>query len=253
MTRPVIGITAYAEPASWAVWRDVPAVLVPEAYVRAVTAAGGRAVVLPPDDRDPDVLDVLDGLLLAGGADVDPARYGQLPAPRTESRPVRDAGELTLVTAALGTDLPVLGVCRGMQLLAVATGGALHQHLPDVVGHDGHRPAPGVYGDHPARFVPGSLAGRVMAGVDRVNSYHHQALADPGRLTVTGWSDDGVVEAVEDPDRPFLLGVQWHPENEPDPRAITALVRAAAAHTRPTSRPHPPAVPPPPHRHPTSI
>ncbi|MFI7574969.1 gamma-glutamyl-gamma-aminobutyrate hydrolase family protein [Micromonospora sp. NPDC049497] len=227
MKRPVIGITAYVEPASWAAWRDVPAVLVPEAYVRAVTAAGGRAVVLPPDDRDPGVLEVVDGLLLAGGADVDPARYGQLPAPRTESRPVRDAGELTLVTGALATDLPVLGVCRGMQLLAVATGGALHQHLPDLVGHDRHRPAPGEYGEHPVRFAAGSLAGRVMAGADRVNSYHHQAIADPGRFTVTGWSDDGVVEALEDPDRPFLLGVQWHPENEPDPRPIAALVDAA--------------------------
>ncbi|MCM0674551.1 gamma-glutamyl-gamma-aminobutyrate hydrolase family protein [Micromonospora phytophila] len=231
MSRPLIGITAYVEPAAWAVWRDVPAVLVPEAYVRAVTAAGGRAVVLPPDDRDPDVLRVLDGLLLAGGADVDPARYGQPPAPRTESRPGRDAGELTLLTAALATDLPVLGVCRGMQLLAVAAGGSLHQHLPDRVGHDGHRPAPGVYGGHGVRFAPGSLAATVMAGVRSVNSYHHQAVADPGRLAVTGWSDDGVVEAVEDPGRPFVLGVQWHPENEPDPRPVTALVRAARDRT----------------------
>ncbi|MFI6265983.1 gamma-glutamyl-gamma-aminobutyrate hydrolase family protein [Micromonospora sp. NPDC051006] len=226
MTRPLIGVSAYVEPAGWAVWRDVPAVLVPEAYVRAVTAAGGRAVVLPPDDRDADVLRVLDGLILAGGADVDPARYGQLPAPRTESRPDRDAGELTLLTAALDLGLPVLGICRGMQLLAVAYGGGLHQHLPEVVGHDGHRPAPGVYGTHPVRFAPGSLAGAVMAGVDRVNSYHHQGVADPGRLTVTGWADDGVVEAVEDPDRPFVLGVQWHPENEADPRPVAALVRA---------------------------
>ncbi|MEV4661475.1 gamma-glutamyl-gamma-aminobutyrate hydrolase family protein [Micromonospora echinofusca] len=230
MSRPLIGITAYVEPVGWGVWRDVPAVLLPEAYVRAVTAAGGRALVLPPDDRDADVLRMLDGLLLAGGADVDPARYGQLPAPRTESRPGRDAGELALLTAALDTDLPVLGVCRGMQLLAVAAGGSLHQHLPDVVGHDLHRPAPGVYGGHGVRFAPGSLAATVLAGVVRVNSYHHQAVADPGRLTATGWSDDGVVEAIEDPHRPFLLGVQWHPENEPDPRPIAALVRAAGEH-----------------------
>jgi putative glutamine amidotransferase len=226
--RPLIGITAYVEPAGWAVWRDVPAALVPQAYVRAVTAAGGRAVVLPPDDGDADVLRVLDGLLLAGGADLGPERYGQPPAPRTESRPDRDAGELTLLTAALAADLPVLGVCRGMQLLAVAYGGTLHQHLPDVVGHDRHRPAPGVYGSHPVRFAAGSRAGVVMAGVDRVNSYHHQAVADPGGLLVTGWADDGVVEAVEDPARRFLLGVQWHPENEADPRPVSALVRAAA-------------------------
>ncbi|MEU8261058.1 gamma-glutamyl-gamma-aminobutyrate hydrolase family protein [Micromonospora sp. NPDC048999] len=233
MRRPLIGITAYAEPAGWAVWRDVPAVLVPQAYVRAVTAAGGRAVVLPPDDTDADVLRVLDGLLLAGGADVGPERYGRPPDPRTESRPDRDAGELALLNAALAADLPVLGVCRGMQLLAVAHGGALHQHVPDLVGHDGHRPAPGVYGAHPVRFAPGSLAGTTMAGVDRVNSYHHQAVADPGSLTATGWADDGVVEAVEDRKRRFLLGVQWHPENDIDPRPVTALVRAAGQPTSP--------------------
>ncbi|PSK67415.1 putative glutamine amidotransferase [Micromonospora sp. MH33] len=226
--RPVIGVTAYVEPAGWAVWRDVPAALVPQAYVRAVTAAGGRAVVLPPDDTDADVLRVLDGLLLAGGADVGPERYGRPPDPRTESRPDRDAGEFALLTAALAADLPVLGVCRGMQLLAVAYGGTLHQHLPDVVGHDRHRPAPGAYGSHPVRFADGSLAGAVMAGVDRVNSYHHQGVADPGGLAVTGWADDGVVEAVEDPARRFLLGVQWHPENDVDPRPVAALVRAAA-------------------------
>ncbi|MFC3505086.1 gamma-glutamyl-gamma-aminobutyrate hydrolase family protein [Micromonospora krabiensis] len=227
VTRPLIGVSAYVEPAGWAVWRDVPAVLVPEAYVRAVTETGGRAVVLPPDDRDADVLRVLDGLVLAGGADVDPGRYGQLPGPRTETRPLRDAGELTLLTGALAAGLPVLGICRGMQLLTIAYGGSLHQHLPDVVGHERHRPAPGVYGAHPVRFAPDSLAARVMAGVDRVNSYHHQGVADPGRLAVTGWADDGVVEAVEDPERPFVLGVQWHPENDSDPRPVGALVAAA--------------------------
>jgi putative glutamine amidotransferase len=229
VTRPLIGVTAYVEPAGWGVWRDVPAALVPQAYVRAVAASGGRAVVLPPDDVDADVLRVLDGLILAGGADIGPERYGQPPDPRTEARPDRDAGELTLLAGALAADLPVLGICRGMQLLAVAAGGALHQHLPEVVGHDAHRPAPGVYGAHPVRFAPGSLAGAVMTGVDRVNSYHHQAVADPGRLVVTGWSDDGVIEAVEDPGRRFVLGVQWHPENDADPRPVGALVRAAAS------------------------
>ncbi|MDG4808402.1 gamma-glutamyl-gamma-aminobutyrate hydrolase family protein [Micromonospora sp. WMMD1120] len=225
--RPLIGISAYVEPAGWAVWQGVRAVLLPEAYVRAVTAAGGRAVLLPPDDVDGDVVGVLDGLLLAGGADVGPGRYGQPADPRTEDRPDRDAGELTLLAAALAADLPVLGVCRGMQLLAVAYGGSLHQHLPDVVGHDGHRPAPGVFGRHRVRFAAGSRAATVLAGIDEVNSYHHQAVADAGRLTVTGWAADGVVEVVEDPARRFVLGVQWHPENEPDPRPIAALVRAA--------------------------
>ncbi|GAB3955944.1 gamma-glutamyl-gamma-aminobutyrate hydrolase family protein [Micromonospora vulcania] len=210
--------------------------------MRAVTAAGGRAVVLPPDDEDDGVLAVLDGLLLAGGADVGPGRYGQPADPRTEYRPDRDAGELTLLAGALASDLPVLGVCRGMQLLAVAYGGTLHQHLPDVVGHEAHRPAPGVYGAHPVRFAPGSLAATVLVGVDRVNSYHHQAIADPGRLAVTGWAADGVIEAVEDPSRPFVLGVQWHPENELDPRPITALVGAARRSLRDVRRSVPGAV-----------
>ncbi|WP_307803868.1 gamma-glutamyl-gamma-aminobutyrate hydrolase family protein [Micromonospora echinofusca] len=225
--RPVVGITAYVEPAGWGPWRDLSAVLVPYAYVRAVTGAGARAVVLPPDDGDADVLAGLDGLVLAGGADLDPARYAEPPGRWTESRPDRDAGEFTLLTAALGADLPVLGVCRGMQLLAVAYGGRLHQHLPDVVGHDRHRPAPGVFGTHPVRFAPGSRIATVMAGSAEVNTYHHQGVADPGGLTVTGWADDGVVEAVEDPGRRFVLGVQWHPEVADDLRPFRALVAAA--------------------------
>ncbi|MFD0819195.1 gamma-glutamyl-gamma-aminobutyrate hydrolase family protein, partial [Micromonospora zhanjiangensis] len=161
--RPVVGITTYVEPASYGVWADVDAALVPYAYVRMVSEAGGRAVLLPPDDLDADVLDRLDALVLAGGADVGPGRYGAEPGPLTDSRPDRDAGEMTLLAAALRVDLPVLGVCRGMQLLAVGYGGRLHQHLPDTVGHERHRPAPGVYGAHPVRFAPGSLAAAVMA------------------------------------------------------------------------------------------
>ncbi|SDY52658.1 putative glutamine amidotransferase [Micromonospora pattaloongensis] len=226
MSRPIVGITSYVEPASWAVWRDVPAALVPYDYVRAVTAAGGRAVVLPPDDADAGVLRGLDALVLAGGADVEPARYGAASAPHTEPRPDRDAGELTLLRGALAADLPVLGVCRGMQLLAVAYGGRLHQHLPDVVGHERHRPAPGRYGTHPVRFAPGSRVAAVMGADREVNTYHHQGVADPGGLTATGWADDGVIEAVEDPARRFVLGVQWHPEAAGDVRPFAALVRA---------------------------
>lgn len=222
--RPIIGITSYVEPAAWGVWHDVPAALLPYSYVRAVEAAGGRAIVIPPDPSDAEILRVLDGLVLAGGPDLDPARYGAPADPRTDSpRTERDAGELALA----GADLPILGVCRGMQLLAVAYGGRLHQHLPDVVGHDKHRPAPGEYGSHGARFVPGSLIDRVMEGDGEVNSYHHQGVADPGRLTVTGWADDGTIEAIEDPSRPFLLGVQWHPEVDGDVRPFRALVDAA--------------------------
>ncbi|MGN9907359.1 gamma-glutamyl-gamma-aminobutyrate hydrolase family protein [Phytohabitans sp. LJ34] len=222
--RPIIGITSYVEPAAWGVWHDVPAALLPYSYVRAVEAAGGRAIVIPPDPSGAEVVRVLDGLVLAGGPDLDPARYGAPADPRTDSpRIERDAGEFALA----GADLPILGVCRGMQLMAVAYGGRLHQHLPDVVGHDKHRPAPGVYGSHGARFVRGSLVDRIMEGDGEVNSYHHQGVADPGRLTVTGWADDGTIEAVEDPSRPFLLGIQWHPESDGDIRPFQALVDAA--------------------------
>lgn len=226
--RPIVGITCYVEPATWGVWEKVSSAILPYSYIQAVTAAGGRAVLLPPDGADADVLRAIDALVLAGGADLGPGLYGATPHPLTESRPDRDAGELLLVRAALAADLPVLGVCRGMQLLAVAYNGRLHQHLPDVVGHDKHRAVPGRYGSHGVRFAPGSLVAEVMAGDGEVNSYHHQAVADAGGLTVSGWADDGVIEAVEDPARRFVLGVQWHPEEMVEPRLFAALVRAAS-------------------------
>jgi putative glutamine amidotransferase len=232
--RPIVGITSYVEPASWGLWQGLPAALVPHSYVRAVTAAGGRAVLLPPDDTDTDVLGVLDALVFAGGADLGPGLYGAEPEPLTVTRPDRDAGEVPLLAAALAADLPLLGVCRGMQLLAVGYGGTLHQHLPDVVGHDRHRPAPGRYGRHEVRFAAGSRIAAIMAGDSEVNSYHHQAVADPGGLAVTAWAGDGVVEAVEDPAHAFVLGVQWHPEEAGDLRPFRALV--AAAHDRVGSR-----------------
>ncbi|GAA3301016.1 gamma-glutamyl-gamma-aminobutyrate hydrolase family protein [Dactylosporangium vinaceum] len=233
MTRPIIGITAYAEQARWGVW-DTRAVLVPEAYVRMVRAAGARAVVIPPDDLGgredaAGLVERLDGLLLAGGADIEPGRYGAEAHPSTVTRPDRDAGELAVLHAALAVDLPVLGVCRGAELLAVAYGGSLIQHLPDVLGNGRHQPAPGVYGVHPARFAAGSCAERVFGAADEVNSYHHQGIDSAGGLTVTGWADDDVVEAVEDPARRFVLGVQWHPEEMGDVRPFAALVRAAAS------------------------
>ena len=224
--RPIIGITTYSEPASWGVWHDIDAALVPNAYVDAVTLAGGRAVLLPPDGTDAGVLDVLDGLVLAGGADLGPGLYGAEPEPLTDTRPDRDAGEMLLARAALDADLPVLGVCRGMQLLVVAAGGRLHQHLPDVLGHEKHRPAPGVYGSQPARFAEGSRIAALMGDDVGIHCYHHQGVADAGSLTVTGRADDGLPEAVEDPDRRFVLGVQWHPELVRDRRLFGALVSA---------------------------
>jgi putative glutamine amidotransferase len=225
--RPIIGITTYVEPVSWSDWHDLEATLIPHGYVQAVTSAGGRAVLLPPDDADADVLRVLDGLILAGGADVAPELYGASPGPLTDIRPGRDSAEMLLARAALDADLPILGVCRGMQLLAVAAGGGLHQHLPDVVGHEKHRPAPGVYGNQQARFADGSRIAAFMGADAEINCYHHQGVADPGTLTVTGRTEDGLPEAVEDPARRFVLGVQWHPEASRDRRLFAALVEAA--------------------------
>jgi putative glutamine amidotransferase len=237
--RPVIGITTYVESVAWGAWQPRPAALLPYEYIQLVTAAGGRAVLLPPDGAEGSAeatVAALDGLILSGGADVGPELYGAAAGPRVETQPERDAGELPLVNAALAADLPVLAVCRGMQLLTVAHGGRLHQHLPDVVGHEGHRPALGVVGTHPVRYAPGSLIAEIMDGDTEVNAYHHQGVADPGRLTPTAWAADGVIEAVEDPSRRFVLGVQWHPEVANDIRPFAALAAACAARSSRVSR-----------------
>jgi len=225
--RPVVGITSYIETAKWGVW-DQPAVVLPYSYVRGVEAAGARAVVIPPSPSGvEEVVARLDGLVFAGGADLDPAMYGDAPDPSTIGvRPDRDAGELPLLQAALRADLPVLGICRGMQLLAVAHGGTLVQHLPDLVGHERHRPSPGVYGQHEVHTAKGSLVRTVLGESVVVPSYHHQGLASPGSLAVTGWADDDSPEVVEDPARRFALGVLWHPEAGDDPRLFDALVAA---------------------------
>lgn len=230
--RPIIGITGYLTPATWGVWHDVPTALIPADYPAAVMLSGGRPVILPPDDQDINddggsVLSVLDGLVLAGGPDLDPELYGAERAPLTDIQPERDRAEMALVRGALERDLPILGVCRGMQLLTVAAGGRLHQHLPDVLGHEKHRPAPGVYGEHQARFTPGSRIAGLMADDVGIHCYHHQGVADAGTLTVTGRTEDDLAEAVEHPDRRFVLGVQWHPELTRDRRLFGALVEAA--------------------------
>jgi putative glutamine amidotransferase len=226
--RPVVGITSYVEQARWGVW-DVPAVVLPFRYVERVEAAGATAVVLPPSaSTDAAVLDRLDAVVFAGGADLDPALYDQAAHEQTTGlRPDRDAAEVPLMRAALDRDLPLLGICRGMQVLSVVSGGALEQHLPDLVGHEGHRPEPGVYGRHDVRLAPGSLAHRLLGDEVSVPSYHHQGLASAGTLTVTGWADDESPEVVEDPTRRFALGVLWHPEAGDDLRLFEALVAAA--------------------------
>jgi putative glutamine amidotransferase len=225
---PVIGITAYVEQARWGVW-DLPAVLLPVRYVERVEAAGGRAVVLPPTAvTDDTVLDRLDGIVFAGGADLDPQLYGEHAHPETSGlRPERDAAEVPLMRSALDRDLPTLGICRGMQLLSVVCGGSLVQHLPEVVQHEGHRPSPGVYGLHDVRLAPGSRVHEILGDQVSVPSYHHQGIASAGSLTVSGWAADETSEAVEHPDKRFAMGVLWHPEAGDDLRLFEALVAAA--------------------------
>ncbi|MFC9283458.1 gamma-glutamyl-gamma-aminobutyrate hydrolase family protein [Streptomyces collinus] len=226
MSRPVIGIASYLEPARWNIW-DTRAAVIHESYVDGVTAAGGRAVVLPPDDRDADVLDRLDGLLLPGGVDLAPHHYGQARHPETDTEQrLRDAAELLLLRGALDRDLPVLGVCRGLQLLAVVHGGSLHQHLPDVLGHTGHCPREGVFGAHEVEFAPDSVLGSVYGRRARVNSHHHQGIADAGPLRVTARAGDGLVEGAEDPAHRFVVGVQWHPEVSGDHALFARFVAA---------------------------
>jgi gamma-glutamyl-gamma-aminobutyrate hydrolase PuuD len=230
--RPVVGVTAYAEPARWGDW-EVPAVLLPERYVTSVVAAGGVAVVLPPQPGLlVPVVSRLDALVIAGGPDVDPSRYGADRGPHTAvPRETRDASELDVVAAAEAARLPVLGVCRGMQLMNVARGGSLVQHLPDVVGHAGHAPGKGVYGRHEVRIEPGTRTAAAL-GAEKadVPTYHHQGLDRLGAgLVVTAWAEDGTIEAVEDPSLPFFLGVQWHPEVGEDLTLFRSLVAAASA------------------------
>lgn len=230
MTRPIIGLTTYVDPARWGA-HNARAALLHMHYVDAVRSSGGRAVLLPPDDLDDEVLDRLDGLIITGGADVAPDLYGAPAHETTVSRLDRDAGELALVRGAWERDLPVLGICRGMQLMAVAAGGALHQHLPELLGSERHRPGPPdqlIFGSHEVELAEGSHCHDVLGARRIVNSLHHQAVADPGKLIPTGWCvEDGIIEAVEDPDRRFTVGVQWHPEVlEHD--IIAALVRAGA-------------------------
>jgi putative glutamine amidotransferase len=230
---PVIGISAYSERARWGVW-DTGAVLLPQQYCAQVAAAGGIPVLLPPLPGIEQAVGRLDGLVLSGGADLDPGQYGAAAHGKTYGvRPDRDAAEAALLAAALERGLPLLGICRGLQVINVARGGTLHQHLPDLVGHTGHGPAPGAYGSHPVRVTPGSRLAGVLGRteVDGVPTHHHQAIDRLGEgLTAVAWTPDGVIEAVEleAPGSPFALAVQWHPEAGTDLRLLRALVAAAA-------------------------
>ncbi|MER7110426.1 gamma-glutamyl-gamma-aminobutyrate hydrolase family protein [Streptomyces sp. NPDC000229] len=223
--KPLIGLTTYLDPAKWGVW-EMRAALLPETYPRLVQAAGGIAAMLPPDEPAvaAEAVARLDGLVVAGGADVDPARYGADRDPRTgPAAAERDAWELALIQAALAAGTPVLGVCRGMQLLNVALGGTLVQHL------DGHTGGVGVFGTHTVKPVPGTRYASLIGEATAVPTYHHQAVDRLGDgLTPAAHAEDGTVEAVELPGERWALGVQWHPEMGNDLRVVEGLVRAAS-------------------------
>lgn len=234
--RPVIGVTSYLERATMGVW-DVPAIFLPESYVRPIVAAGANVVVLPPQDVDARgvsrMLDGLDGLCIAGGYDVDPAAYGHSPHAQTDAPRVdRDVWELAVLAEALVRDMPVLGVCRGAQVLNVLRGGTLHQHLPDVVGSPRYQGEHGVFSTVPVSVVGGTLLATLQPLRGDVPVYHHQAVDRVGDgLRVSATSDEGVVEAVEDPSLTFCVAVQWHPEQDASSSGLyRGFVNAARAY-----------------------
>lgn len=232
-----IGVTTYRETATWGVWNEA-ADLLPCSYADAVTLAGGMPLLVPPATHDDlaiaadCVLDAVHGLVLAGGADIDPRRYQAERDPRCgPPRPNRDAWEIQLARAALARGLPVLAICRGMQVLNVALGGDLIQHLPDVVGHSGHCPVLGRHGKHEVVLSPDSRIGSLLGTRPTVATYHHQGLARLGSgLVAIGWAVDGTIEAVEHAGAPWVVGVQWHPEVRDGGALFGGFVVACAAY-----------------------
>ncbi len=230
--RPVIGISAYSQQARWGSW-DLPAVLLPGRYSDMVAAAGGLPVLLPPLPGVAAVLARLDGLILSGGGDIDPASYGAARDPSCgPASPDRDHAELELARRALDHTVPVLGICRGLQVINVVLGGTLIQHLPDVVGHDGHSPEESRHGSHKVSVASQSQLARLLGRTEaNVPTHHHQAIDRLGEgLVPTAWADDGTVEAVElaEP-ASFMVAVQWHPEAGDDPSLFDALIAAASS------------------------
>lgn len=228
MHRPLIGITTNNTSASWGAWRDKPAVLLNEMYVRHVQRAGGDVLLIPPGNAGVACIEVLDGLMITGGTDVDPARYGAEPHPRTDRPHVtRDESEFALYAAARERDIPFFGICRGMQLMSIAEGGTLEQHVPDLGLGVEHVIPETIVAMHGASFTEGSLVAEILQTTSaEVNSAHHQCVRTAGTLTVTGWAQDGTIEVVEAPGARFALGVQWHPEMMDDTRLFDAFVAA---------------------------
>jgi len=231
-TRPVIGITTYAQEASWGVW-NLPAALIPLDYVDAVERAGGRPVLIPPSEQGvAETLETLDGIVFSGGADIDPSLYGAERHPETDTPQARrDAGEMALLEAALERDMPTLAICRGFQLLNIARGGDLVQHLPDELRSDEHKQVPGVFAQHPVEVKDGTRLSSMVGARSDVTSHHHQGIGRLGEgLVETAWAGDGTLEGVEDPSLRFLVGVQWHPEAGEDKALFENLVEEARAY-----------------------
>jgi gamma-glutamyl-gamma-aminobutyrate hydrolase PuuD len=227
--RPVIGITTYLTSARFGTWEE-DAALIPAVYVHAVEIAGGRALLVPPSmEGIEETLDRLDGLLFSGGSDLDPELYGQEAHSETNGVVAeRDRAEIALLQAALERDMPVLAVCRGSQVLNVARGGDLVQHLPDVVGDQKHKHTPGVFADHEVDLVSGTRVQQILGDHAPVKSHHHQGYGRLGEgLREAARAEDGTIEALEDPSRRFALGVLWHPEAGEDFALFEALVEEA--------------------------
>ena len=228
--KPVVGITSYAEEVTWGAWVE-EAALVPLSYVRAIERAGGRPLVIPPSEGAiEETLSVLDGILFSGGSDLDPTLYDAEAHPETQGvHEARDSAEMALLSAALERDMPVLAVCRGSQVLNVARGGDLVQHLPEVLGHEEHKHTPGEYSDHDVTLEPGTRIGEILGDRAPVKSHHHQGFGRIGEgLRKAGHAEDGTVEALEDPTKRFAVGVLWHPEEGEDMALFEALVEQAA-------------------------
>jgi len=233
MIRPVIGISTYREPADWGQWRGVPATLLPARYAAAVSSGGATPVLLPPmgvADDVPGTLHRLDALVIAGGSDVNPSRYGELPHDRTAGwRDDRDVSEFALLDAAQDLGVPTLGICRGMQVMAVRAGGKLVQHVPDLVGHDRHSPGPGHYGRVEVKTEPGTTIAQILGEAVTVPCHHHQAVREHPGFAPAAYADDGLLEAMVHVGPWWAVGVQWHPETDTDLRLFQALAGMATA------------------------